>query len=647
MGGLSVLLKDCREHSLALFSLGIGLIAVVLLSLTQQRAAEFTMSSFEVVRFALITVVPLIALIVGNRLIVREYLGGTRGFMESLPIRPVTPLVVKFFTGWLYLLTMGVALVCIAALLADVAEFINQRYLTLLLVKTSAIITLYWSIVFFASFTGKLRLLIYLIIGLALLVLFDLPGFDETRLAPVALIDHQLFIFEREMVPWTDLLETLALSLVFVIAAFTLALINEGSVAEQLGKPLNRRSLAAIGILSIGILGVYQNLQEKWDNSGTEFSGDTVLRNELPPVEISYLSQAHLPQAQIIEENLKRIIDKLQADTGMSTTPRVQIALNTNIERTEIYPVYNDGVLVTANFSDYNDYEHSMLNSIAMHHLLLMLTNGRWDYETRHWLLDGLARWWAEGGEKSPDSLNNAEHFTRALLALRRLSPNSNPLLSWETATDLYGFEAVEALSYTALLYLAERTSVDTIVQLTTSYINEKPGASSAEWVNRMLNRDPERFERITGIDFEQFTNDWLDWLGPHQHDPLVSELLALVPAIDGHVESVIDDKGVAWLEASYKPQQLRQTENSNQPQQKLQNGVTGTCALRHQRTSAYDIETEVHAKERDRQPCLTDKLAHRIDVPYSAGDRAYVVLQYEHERFARPISLWTGRVSF
>ena len=103
MGWLSLLLKDCREHSLALFSLGTGLIAVVLISLTQQRAAEFNMSSFEVVRFALMTVVPLITLIVGNRLIVREYSGGTRRFMESLPIKPATPLMVKLVMGWFYL----------------------------------------------------------------------------------------------------------------------------------------------------------------------------------------------------------------------------------------------------------------------------------------------------------------------------------------------------------------------------------------------------------------------------------------------------------------------------------------------------------------------------------------------------------------
>ena len=641
MGWLSVLLKDCREHGLALFSLGTGLIAVVLISLTQQRAAEFNMSSFEVVRFALITVVPLITLIVGNRLIAREYSGGTRRFMESLPIKAATPLIVKLAMGWLYLATLGVVVVGIAALLADAAEFVDQRYLTLLLVKTLTILTLYWSIVFFASYTGKLRLLIYLIIGFALMLLYDLPNFDESRLAPIALMDHQLFIFERESFPLRDLIETLAISLCFIIAGLTLALIKEGSVAEQLGKPIDKRSLAGIALLTLGIFGVYQNLQENWDSSSTEFSGKHVLRNELPPIEISYLSQTHLPQARVILNNLKTIIDKFQADTGTGTVPRVQVTLNSNLERTEIYPSFNDGVLVTANFSDYNDYEHSMLNTIALHHLLLKLTNNRWDYESRHWLLDGLARWWAEGADLAPGSLNNPEHFARAILALRRFSADDNPLLVWQRATDQYGFEAVEAMAYTALEYLANHKSVETVVQLTVDYINEKPGSSSAESIKRMLYTDNERFERLTGIEFEQFTTDWLDWVHGNQYEPAVSELLDLVPTVNGVVTTDVDDKGVHWIEASY---QLR---DQSQLQQSYDGNITGTCVLRHQPTSAYDLEIAISARERDRSPCVTDQVAHRIEAPYSAGDRVYVLLEYEHERFARPIPLWAGRVSF
>jgi len=302
--------------------------------------------------------------------------------------------------------------------------------------------------------------------------------------------------------------------------------------------------------------------------------------------------------------------------------------------------VYNNGGLeVTANFSDYTDYEHGTMNTIALHHLMLKLTNGRWDYESRHWLLDGLARWWAEGADKAIESPANPELFTRALHAQRLFTTDRNPLQEWESMTDDYGFEAVEALAYTALLFLIEQTDVDTVVHLTTDYLQEKPGASSFESLYRLLNQDNERFQQITGIEFEQFTSDWLQWLHPHQDDPAIQSLLDLIPAITGEASSVVDDNGVHRLEVHYQPLEGYEVNTAE--------AITGQCVLRHQRTSAYDIETEVSARERDRQPCIINQTAHSIEVPYTDGDRAYVKLAYEHERFARPITLWTSRVSF
>ncbi len=633
MGWSSIVLKEFREHTLALFSLAVGLIAVVLISLAQQRAGEFNMSGFEVVRFALITVLPLVTLIVGNRLIVREYTGGTRRFVEALPIRPATPLIIKFVMGWLYLALLGTTLVVIAALLADAAEFIDARYVSLLLIKTTAIITVYWSIAFFASFTGKIRLVIYLALGMALMYLINLPGFDETRLAPVALMDHQLFVFEREVFPWRDLFETGLISFIFAISGFALALMNEGSVAEQLGKPLNARNIAAIVLLVIGVVSVYSSLQEKWATSTQEFSGDLVLRSEVPPIEISYLSEENKEQAQTALNNLVAILNGFQADAGIASLPRVQIALNQNIERTEVYPQFSEGVLVTANFSDYIFYEHSMMNTIALHHLMLMITNSRWDFETSHWLLDGYAWWWAEGAEQAPESKNNAEHFTRAILATRHFTPNTSALQNWQTTMDKFGFEAAGALAYTALLYLAETEGTDLVIDLASEYLNQDPRTSSLETFRRLANPDTSRFEESTGIKFEEFNDNWLQWLKSYESKPEIAALLEAIPQVKGQVTSTIDTNGVHWLEAGYQPTAYYSDE------------FDGNCVLRHQPTSAYELETEIYERERDRQPCTIDQITHRVQTNYAPGDRTYAVLEFESELFTRPVPLWSGRI--
>ncbi len=632
MGAVSILLKDSREHGFALFSLAFGLIVVVLLSLAQQRAGEFSMSSFEVVRFALITVVPLIAFIVGNRLIVREYTGGTRLFVEGLPINAITPLVVKYLMGWLHLLLLGAILIALAAALAGPAEFIDSRYIVLLLVKTSAVITLYWSIVFFASLAGKLRLLIYLIIGLALITLINHPSLDQSRLGPIALMDHQLFVFEQVIFPWREIVATLAIAAAFVIAGFALALINEGSALEQLGKPLSKRNFAAIALLGMAVMGVYVELQEKWNVNAYEFSGDQVVRNEIPQIEVSYLDEQYRSQAELVNSNLVRILSQFQADTGLAALPKIQVAHNEELEATDLYPEYTSGVLVTANLADYNYYEHSMLNTVGLHHMLLVLTNSRWDFETRHWLLDGLARWWAEGAANADASPNNPEHFAKAIIAKRRFTPGIQPLLWWQTTTDQYGFEAAGALAYTALLYLAEREGPEVLIKLAMDYINEKPGSSSIETIKRSFTDDIKRFEKVTDLQYTQFVEDWLVWLSHYENDPAVSALLETVPKLEGDVRAVVDSRGVYWLEASYSalPDYAE---------------VAGTCVLRHQPTSAFDVETEPYSRERDRQACRPGEAVHRVESRYSAGDRTYVVLEFESDQFTRPILLWAGRV--
>lgn len=633
MGALSVFLKDCREHGLALFSLAAGLIVVVLLLLARQRGGEFSLSSFEVVRLALISVLPLIAFIIGNRLIVREYTGGTRLFVESLPLHVATPLIVKFLFGWCYLLLLGVVLIALAALLAGAAEFIDARYLQLLLLKTSAIITLYWSLVFFASLTGKLRLLIYLIIGLALITLINRPDFDHSRLGPVALMDHQLFVFERFIIPWPVLIETAAIALALVVSGFVLALINEGSVIEQLGKPLSRRNFAAIALLGIAVFSIYAELQEKWRNTAYEFSGEQVLLSDSPPIEVSYLDEKYRADAEIIKTNLVQILSRFQADSGLATLPKLQIALNEELDRTEVYPEYSAGVLVSANFENYTYYEHSLLNTVGMHHLLLLLSNSRWDFESRHWLLDGVARWWAEGAAAAPESPNNPEHFAKAILAQRSLDPDIHPLLPWQTLTDQLGFEAAGALAYTALLYLAELQGPDAVIKLAVDYINEKPSSSSLESLRHLLSGDDDRFGEITGLAFKPFVEDWRRWLTEQARQPAVDTLLASVPAINGEVQAVVDAQGIYWLEASYSalPDYV--------------DGVAGLCVLRHQPASAFDLETEIYSKERDRQPCVVGNTAHRVETRYSAGDRAYAVLEFENDQFTRPVILWAGRV--
>ena len=105
------------------------------------------------------------------------------------------------------------------------------------------------------------------------------------------------------------------------------------------------------------------------------------------------------------------------------------------------------------------------------------------------------------------------------------------------------------------------------------------------------------------------------------------------MPLLQGQVESVVDDTGAYRLEAGYT-----NLTDSSSP-------ASGQCVLRHQLTFAYAQETMIYERDRDRQNCDIDGLAHSVDSPYAPGDRAYVLLEYETEQFHRPIPIWVGRI--
>ena len=161
----SLLAKDLREHRIAALSLAVGCLVVVLLLLEQNSIAAYSMSSFEIVRFALISFLPLIALIVGNRLIVNEYLSGTRLFVEALPIGSFVPLLLKYILGLGYILFLATIMVLLAGRHSGIADDVTGEYLMLILAKTSVIVLLYWSVVFCFSLCGYLRIALYLVVS--------------------------------------------------------------------------------------------------------------------------------------------------------------------------------------------------------------------------------------------------------------------------------------------------------------------------------------------------------------------------------------------------------------------------------------------------------------------------------------------------
>lgn len=640
MAAFSLLAKDIREHRLPALFLSIGCVVIVLLLLEQNRAAEFSMSSFEIVRFALMSVIPLIALIIGNRLIVKEYLSGTRLFVEALPIGQNLPLLLKFLLGLIYLMIMAAILVLVAAGSASLADEPTWDYLSLVLGKTFVMVWLYWSIVFCFSLCGYLRVILYLLLAAVLAFVILYPGMDSELIPPVALMDDQLFVFERDFIPWNDIAGTAVLGLLFTIAGFVLAHVGDGSVVERLAKPMTRRDYVALGVLASAGLAVWTTAHDQNLRDPIEFSSDYVIREEDPPVSALYLVEAYEEPTQALVSRLSQSLRLLQVSLGLTQIPPVMLALAPGREKYNIDYDTDETVFITANWLDYDSYDSRVLDTVVLHGVLSVQTNGRAMFEPYHWVLDGFTRWWAEQGSGPINPDHYSELVARASWALDS-DPSAYQLVShWQRVADRFAYPTAEALAWSVMAYIEEELGRDVVIALALEFLSQPVGSSALASVRDRLPVASARISQIVGMPVDQLFKQWRVWLKQEGASDSVRHIIDSVPPVVGRVRSVFDANGVHRLEAGYAL-----SEQASVTPDDLAS-YTGLCVLKHDYIGPFDAEFDVVDDYEDESACQLDSAVHIVDSLYSSGDRVFIALDYEGGAFHQPLRLHAQRLT-
>lgn len=639
MVSYALIAKDLREHRLTALFLAGGCLIVVLILLEQNAYSAYSMSTFEIVRFSLLTFLPLIALIVGNRLIVNEYLNGTWLFVEALPVGSFVPMLLKYVLGFVYIAMLATVMVLLAGKRAGIADDVTTDYMLLILVKTWIMVSLYWSVVFCFSLCGYLRVALYLLAAALVTLLIYYPGLDSTAFPPIALMDSQLFVYERDVVPLQDMAWTLVLSAVFTLAGFLLIRLGEGSVVERLAKPMTRRDYVALGVLAASGFALASALMEKNEREPINFSNTHVVNLEDPYVSVLYLSEEYKESATNRASTISDLLSRLQATLALSNLPTVRLALSPGREKHDIDYSTTDGVFVTANWLEHDSYDDAILDTVILHGMLSAQTNGRGVFEPFHWVLDGFTRWWVEQGNGAVDNSHRDELVARALLTLEREPEAFRLITRWQLTADHFSYPAAEALAWAAMSYLEQSQGRDVVVRLATEFLT-KPSGSSLLASMRDTSSDVHlRVESIIGMSMEQFHDGWQQWLRNQQQREGVQQLIAEVPALVGTITSTTSAAGVRALEASYEvDEQLAGRANRFDL-------LSGECVLKHERIGPFDAEFDVLDDDERRAFCQSDVVAHRISSRYTSGDRVFVALDFEGEQFHQPVRLHAQRV--
>jgi hypothetical protein len=530
--------KELRHHAavigLVLLLLPLGWVFFLLAAL----GAPTTVSYTEVhVSFMRVLLVPL-GFAVGNRLVVSELYGRTQLFLEALPIGRYEPFVVKWALGAAILVGAALASLAAAILVASVREPIDAGFVVSLLSRTTIFTLTLWSFLFTMGLLGKLRVPIYLVLGLALLVLAETTELELLRFGPFALIGPDLPL-SRAGVPWSEALVSLAIAAAFGGAGLALLSVREGSVQEVLSKPMSSRELAMVGIASVGILVVWSGLQPAPQPSPYLMSGEHVVRARSVPLVVGHAGEDTRAAAEDLVARLEPSLVALQGAMGWSALPEARVVLRTSLDgRTfEVARLRaGDGALVRANFRPEARPDLEGLEAALVRALLDDRSNGRARFEPQAWVRAGFPLWWARcgphRGAPSPCELS-VERRAIAQLALHAAGDGGAGrgvdrarIAAWDSLREEEGERVAESLAATGIATLARLAGTEAPARLARSLFSRWVDDDSRVVLTTLFSPIDARLHEAAGIDEVALFRSWREDLAADRAARPVSALL-------------------------------------------------------------------------------------------------------------------------
>lgn len=249
---LALMAKDLREHA-ATFGLAMGLTALIYGALLHKAVTtDDGGSAFLVVGQLLSTLLCIMAAALCNRLVVREYYGGTHRFLEALPISRLQVVAAKFALGLAATSTMAGAALGVAIAAGAGAEAADLRFILILCARCGGWVLWLYSTLFLVSLLGRIRYFIYLLTFIGVILAGYTLGLETSRFPPYALIDPLTFAFERFNPPMDALKFSLGWSAAAALLGGIIATAREGAVVTALAQPSTRVEKAALVALALG-----------------------------------------------------------------------------------------------------------------------------------------------------------------------------------------------------------------------------------------------------------------------------------------------------------------------------------------------------------------------------------------------------------
>lgn len=507
----SLVWKELAQHGAVLAALALFLAGCWALLMLLLLAAPATVTYVEVHATMMRFFVVLTGLALGNRLVVAEYQGRTQLFLEALPIGRLELLSVKLVLGlaMMELVALGSMLATLAV--AATREPIDPAFVAILGARTAIYTLFLWSWFFAMGFVGRLRFPIYLAIALVLIYLSSATELELARFGPIALVAED-FPLERTELPIEALLVTLGLSAAWIVLAMVLASLREGSIAEALAKRMSMREMVTIGLVFFAALIGWGELSPPNERPPFRFPDAGVARSASLPIEVMYVRDEALPDAEALIARLEPELGALRDALGWEVLPTIRVALADRLDGATFEPVVvgeDDGVMLRANFRRGPEWDEDAFVSEVVARAIDDHTGGRALWEPIEWPRDGISTWWPHRDEATlPDAI-----VLRALWATRSRGPDAARLHAWDRTLQYEGERVGAALAGTGIQALEDARGASAVIALGRALFGDEVPDDSRAVVRAWLRPTPEVLHESTGLSEAELVSAWTAWL--------------------------------------------------------------------------------------------------------------------------------------
>ena len=448
----ALLRKELREHRWVLLAMLILLAVGQVLTLLNANEMGSPMVAYQ--KLVLLTG-PLLALVLANRLVVREYMGRTQLFLETLPVNRVQVLALKWVLG-AALLLLGMAACFATTLLAARGQvLLTPHYIAMVAIRSGSFIFFAYALAFAIGLTGRYRHVIWavLIVGV---IMADAAGQVATAHWPPFFLVNESMVYERLRLPLAAVLTTCALGAVLVAATFALALCAQGSLVVALSRRMTPRERSGIAIGILALLMVFSVIELRKPKPAFELQ-HAVHSEGGPAVAVGIAGSAAdaLALANLVSSDLAR----LQAFLALAQAPALSIlpddALDGDTFQRAALP-NADGVVVRAAFTD-KQFDREGFRAYALAAWMQWYSHDRSALEQRRWLMDGAAQWLvARDLPQHQQTLALRAAFAARLLQTRRRDAGA-VVRQWLTVREELGPCLADALAWRMVSSLAQQ----------------------------------------------------------------------------------------------------------------------------------------------------------------------------------------------